>query len=234
MTSILKGVHDDSHDWPAASPRLCGALYTHRIAISDSRVVDIHDEQVTFRYKNYRETHPAPKTMTLSGTEFIRRFLPMSSRPASTASGTMAGSAIATAKRSSPAVANSSARSHRRRRRHHPPSTIVTDTRRSLASPCASVPAVRTDTCSSSSTWRAPTAAPRSSIRHEPLDHRRSRNPPTRPAPRDSSARSGPPGPRDRPTSPSAPPARTLQGPDLPGLVSHAAAPLTPALIQSP
>src|SRR6266498_1995026 len=49
--------------------------YTHRIAISDSRVVDIHDGHVTFRYKNYRETHPTPNAMTLSATEFIRRFL---------------------------------------------------------------------------------------------------------------------------------------------------------------
>jgi hypothetical protein len=30
---------------------------------------------VTFRYKNYRETHPTPKTMTLSATEFLGRFL---------------------------------------------------------------------------------------------------------------------------------------------------------------
>lgn len=49
--------------------------YTHRIAIADARVVGIDAGQVTFRYKNYRETHPAPKTMTLSATEFMRRFL---------------------------------------------------------------------------------------------------------------------------------------------------------------
>jgi len=49
--------------------------YTHRIAISDSRLVDIDDQQVTFRYKNYRDDHPTPKPMTLAATEFIRRFL---------------------------------------------------------------------------------------------------------------------------------------------------------------
>jgi len=49
--------------------------YTHRIAISDSRLVDINDGQVTFRYKNYRQAHPTPKPMTLPATEFIRRFL---------------------------------------------------------------------------------------------------------------------------------------------------------------
>jgi hypothetical protein len=49
--------------------------YTHRIAISDSRIVDSRDGQVTFRYNNYRETPPTPTTMTLSATEFMRRFL---------------------------------------------------------------------------------------------------------------------------------------------------------------
>ncbi len=49
--------------------------YTHRIAISDSRLVDFNDGQVTFRYKNYRAAHPTPKTMTLPAPEFIRRFL---------------------------------------------------------------------------------------------------------------------------------------------------------------
>ncbi len=50
--------------------------YTHRVAISNQRVVEIDDGHVRFRYKDYRadraETH---KTMTLPATEFIRRFL---------------------------------------------------------------------------------------------------------------------------------------------------------------
>lgn len=49
--------------------------YTHRIAISDSRLVDMNDGQVTFRYKNYRDDHPTPKPMTLPAPEFVRRFL---------------------------------------------------------------------------------------------------------------------------------------------------------------
>jgi hypothetical protein len=49
--------------------------YTHRIAISDSRLVDSSNGQVTFRYKNYREAHPTPKPMTLPASEFLRRFL---------------------------------------------------------------------------------------------------------------------------------------------------------------
>src|SRR6202048_2817280 len=48
--------------------------YTHRVAISNNRLLDIAEGKVTFRYKNYR--HDAQqKTMTLEAQEFIRRFL---------------------------------------------------------------------------------------------------------------------------------------------------------------
>ena len=48
--------------------------YTHRVAISNNRVLDIAEGKVTFRYKDYR--HGAQqKTMTLEADEFIRRFL---------------------------------------------------------------------------------------------------------------------------------------------------------------
>jgi hypothetical protein len=48
--------------------------YTHRVALSNNRLLDIADGQVSFRYKAYR--HDAqPKTMTLEAEEFIRRFL---------------------------------------------------------------------------------------------------------------------------------------------------------------
>jgi hypothetical protein len=50
--------------------------YTHRIAISNNRLVDMEDGQVRFRYKDYRADRPeAQKTMVLSAAEFIRRFL---------------------------------------------------------------------------------------------------------------------------------------------------------------
>jgi hypothetical protein len=49
--------------------------YTHRIAISDARLVDITGGRVTFRYTNYRDGQPTSKTMTLSAAEFMRRFL---------------------------------------------------------------------------------------------------------------------------------------------------------------
>jgi hypothetical protein len=48
--------------------------YTHRIAISNSRLLAIDDGKVRFRWKDYRhDNHHA--TMTLTANEFIRRFL---------------------------------------------------------------------------------------------------------------------------------------------------------------
>ncbi len=49
--------------------------YTHRVAISHSRRLDMPDGHVRFHYKNYREDAPHQTTMTLPATEFIRRFL---------------------------------------------------------------------------------------------------------------------------------------------------------------
>jgi len=47
--------------------------YTHRVAISNHRLIAQEDGQVSFRWKDYRdETH---KVMTLPVEEFIRRFL---------------------------------------------------------------------------------------------------------------------------------------------------------------
>lgn len=50
------------------------ARYTHRVAISDQRLVSLEDGKVTFRYKDYRSGN-LERTMTLEATEFIRRFL---------------------------------------------------------------------------------------------------------------------------------------------------------------
>jgi hypothetical protein len=48
--------------------------YTHRVAISNSRLLELREDQVSFRWKDYR--HPQrPKVMTVSAEEFIRRFL---------------------------------------------------------------------------------------------------------------------------------------------------------------
>jgi Putative transposase/Transposase zinc-binding domain len=50
--------------------------YTHRIAISNRRLVAADETDVTFKYKDYRSEGPARyRTMTLATDEFIRRFL---------------------------------------------------------------------------------------------------------------------------------------------------------------
>jgi hypothetical protein len=50
--------------------------YTHRVAISNSRLIRIDDNAVTFKVKDYRREGPdRHKTMTLATAEFIRRFL---------------------------------------------------------------------------------------------------------------------------------------------------------------
>jgi hypothetical protein len=48
--------------------------YTHRVAISNQRLVALENGQVSFRWTDYR--HPQrPKVMTVSAEEFLRRFL---------------------------------------------------------------------------------------------------------------------------------------------------------------
>jgi hypothetical protein len=52
------------------------ARYTHRVAISNSRLVGLDGHGVTFRYKDYRRDGRARyRTMTLAPDEFIKRFL---------------------------------------------------------------------------------------------------------------------------------------------------------------
>jgi hypothetical protein len=56
------------------------ARYTHRVAISNSRLIALDDKGVTFRWKDYRARDAATgedwiKTMTLPAEEFLRRFL---------------------------------------------------------------------------------------------------------------------------------------------------------------
>ena len=56
------------------------ARYTHRVAISNHRLVRLDDHAVRFRWKDYRTADAATgavkiKTMALSPNEFIRRFL---------------------------------------------------------------------------------------------------------------------------------------------------------------
>ena len=68
--------------WSTASVPLPGpeqvlrylSRYTHRVAISDHRLVEVTDDHVTFRWKDYSDGSRV-KLMTLAPAEFIRRFL---------------------------------------------------------------------------------------------------------------------------------------------------------------
>jgi hypothetical protein len=94
ISGELRGIESDGtlahlidasvkHDWVVyAKPPLGGpqqvlkylARYTHRIAISNRRLVSIDHKSVTFRWKDYAH-HNRPRSMTLDGAEFLRRFL---------------------------------------------------------------------------------------------------------------------------------------------------------------
>ena len=68
---------------PFAGPQAVLAYlsrYTHRVAISNSRLVALDERGVTFRWKDYRDKGRVQgktrhKTMTLDAGEFMRRFL---------------------------------------------------------------------------------------------------------------------------------------------------------------
>lgn len=50
--------------------------YTHRVAISNQRLIALDERGVTFRWKDYRAKGKAPvKAMTLAAPEFMRRCL---------------------------------------------------------------------------------------------------------------------------------------------------------------
>ena len=59
---------------PAGNTVAYLSRYSHRIAISDTRILGLESDQVAFRYKDYRD-HDRVKVMRLSGVEFVRRFL---------------------------------------------------------------------------------------------------------------------------------------------------------------
>ncbi len=50
------------------------ARYTHRVAISNHRILAVTDSHVTFQWKDYAH-HSRQRTMTLTGEEFLRRFV---------------------------------------------------------------------------------------------------------------------------------------------------------------
>jgi putative transposase/transposase-like zinc-binding protein len=72
-----------SKDWVVFAKRPIGgpaqvlkylARYTHRVAISNSRLVKLDEGRVSFRYKDYADDHQS-KVMTLAAVEFLRRFV---------------------------------------------------------------------------------------------------------------------------------------------------------------
>ena len=65
-------IKDGFHDTSAVLEYL--GRYTHRIAISNRRILGIEGEDVVFRAKDYRKKG-AEKTVRLDGVEFVRRFL---------------------------------------------------------------------------------------------------------------------------------------------------------------
>ena len=64
---------------PFAGPQAVLAYlsrYTHRVAISNRRLLGFDETGVTFRYKDYRrDGADRQRVMTLTADEFIRRFL---------------------------------------------------------------------------------------------------------------------------------------------------------------
>jgi hypothetical protein len=80
---------------------------THRVAISNSRLIAFDQTSVTFRYKNYRCSGvDRQQVMTLAANEFIRRSCCILCRAASTALGTTACSPAAHARPTSPVPAS--------------------------------------------------------------------------------------------------------------------------------
>jgi predicted RNA-binding Zn-ribbon protein involved in translation (DUF1610 family) len=80
FAKLLRNVH--RQDWVVyAKPAFGGpsqvlrylGRYTHRVAISNHRIVAFDEERVTFRYKDYAHGGKH-RVMTLAAIEFLRRF----------------------------------------------------------------------------------------------------------------------------------------------------------------
>ncbi|MDB5335823.1 MAG: family transposase [Planctomycetaceae bacterium] len=85
QTGAFEGLLNQSvrHDWVVYAKRPFGgpqqvlkylARYTHRVAISNRRLISFAEGKVTFRWKDYAHADRV-RLMTLSAIEFIRRFL---------------------------------------------------------------------------------------------------------------------------------------------------------------
>lgn len=67
-------VHSKSHYGAPQRAIEYLAHYTHKVAISNHRLLKLEHGQVSFRYKDYRDAN-ITKHMTIPASEFIRRFL---------------------------------------------------------------------------------------------------------------------------------------------------------------
>ena len=83
FAALMRQVNGKKKEWvvdcrpPFAGPKTVIdylARYTHRIAISNNRILDVSDGKVTFQYKDRKDNNET-KTVTLEADEFIRRFL---------------------------------------------------------------------------------------------------------------------------------------------------------------
>jgi predicted Zn-ribbon and HTH transcriptional regulator len=82
--SELLGSHEDREWVVYAKPPFGGpqraleylGRYTHRVALSNHRLLSLEDDRVMFQWKDYRSEHrEKSRTMTLGADEFQRRFL---------------------------------------------------------------------------------------------------------------------------------------------------------------
>ena len=124
-------------DWVVyAKPAFGGATavlrylgrYTHRVAISNHRLVAFDGERVTFRWKDYAHDDQW-RTMTLTAMESCGASSSMSCRVASSASATSAISAVPVVRRASPSSVRCSRSPHPRHltMRRPPPTGPVRD-----------------------------------------------------------------------------------------------------------
>jgi putative transposase len=80
FAKLVRRLH--RHDWVVyAKPAFGGPMqvlrylgrYTHRVALSNHRLLAFEEERVTFRWKDYAHAGKQGQ-MTLAATEFLRRF----------------------------------------------------------------------------------------------------------------------------------------------------------------
>ena len=81
ITTIKKKLYEKN--WNVYTKKALGGVnsvlaylgrYTHRVAISNSRLIHVKDKTVTFRFKNYRKKG-IQELITISCLEFTRRFM---------------------------------------------------------------------------------------------------------------------------------------------------------------